>query len=222
MKSSRMIVVVLLSNLLSLSYVYAQKDTLFLYTKPDCSNCQATKQVFKQLGIKYFEKDLNNSTNASEMLHKLALLGYKDKIFLPVIFLNKSIFHPAFNTKKGLVSINIEAAIDSMKIRYFKGDLQLYGNDPSMIENSNIQQTSTSDCELETKQYYLICANYNTEKEGAEAMKKLIANGYSYAGVIFIGNRYLVYNKFFLDKNIANQQLEETRKIFSSAYVLEN
>ena len=52
--------------LLCMQNVNAQQDTLLLFTKPDCSNCQATKQALRQSGISFFEKSLDDSENAKK------------------------------------------------------------------------------------------------------------------------------------------------------------
>ncbi|MEI7504920.1 MAG: glutaredoxin [Paludibacter sp.] len=199
----------------------AQQDSLLLFTKPGCSNCQATKTALHQYGINFIEKNLENNENATIMLRKLSVAGYKNKIFLPVIFLNNKLYHPAFRTDTGLVELAISDVVDSLKLKFRRGELHLAISKKQQVVAKNEQEQLTSDCELKTNPLYLICTSYNSENEAIIAMKKLIANGYPYAGIVLFQNQYRVYSKFFLDHSVANSDLIEARKIFNNAYLLE-
>ena len=106
---------------------YAIQDSLVLYTKPGCSTCHAVKQVLQQSGIYYIEKSLDKTEFASEMLHKLSATGYHNEISLPVIFLNNKLYHPAYVSDTGLVSIPISDVVDSIRNKFRRGELNLKG-----------------------------------------------------------------------------------------------
>lgn len=199
----------------------AQQDTLLLYTKAGCSNCQAVKQAFMQTGIPYLEQNLEDKAVASEMLHKMAAAGYKDKIYLPVIFLKNKLYHPAYSSNTGLVALALPFVVDSIKHKYLRGELHLVAFGQSNTTLTSGVSANNTDCELKTTPIYLICASYNTEKEALEAMNKLIANGYSYAGIALSQKQYRVYSKFFFDRNTANTELTQAKKTFSDAYLFE-
>jgi len=207
--------------LLSLQNVVAQQDTLLLYTKEGCSNCQAVKQAFMQTGIPYMEQNLANSTVAAEMLHKIAAAGYKDKIFLPVIFLKNKLYHPAYSYDTGLVALTLPNVVDSIKHKYLRGELHLVASGQSNTTLTSGVTANNADCELKTTPIYLICASYNSEKEAIAAMNKLLANGYAYAGIAFSQKQYRVYSKFFFDRNTANSELTLAKKTFNDAYLFE-
>jgi len=199
----------------------AQQDSLVLFTKPGCSNCQATKTTFHQYGINFIEKNLESNENATIMLRKLSAAGYKNKILLPVIFLNNKLYHPAFRSDIGLVELAISDVVDSIKLMYRRGELHLAISNQELKIANNESEHTTSDCELKTTPIYLVCANYGSENEAIVAMKKLIAHGYPFAGIVLYQNQYLVYSKFFLEYSVANSELNAARKIFSNAYLLE-
>ena len=155
------------------------------------------------------------------MLQRLSAMGYKDKIYLPVIFLKNKLYHPAYSTNTGLKAISLPDVVDSIKHKYLRGELHLVASNQINSTVPYNSSTNDSDCELKTTQIYLVCANYNTEKEAIEAMNKLIAHGYSYAGIVYSKNQYRVYNKFFFDRNIADAELIQSKKVFSSAYLFE-
>lgn len=207
--------------LLCMQNANAQRDTLLLFTKPDCSNCLSVKQVFRQSGISFIEKSLEDNENAKKMLQRLSELGYKDKIYLPVIFLKNKLYHPAYSTNTGLVALALPDVVDSIKKKYMRGELYLVESNQISSSVASNSSTNDSDCEVKTAPIYLICANYSTEKEALEAMNKLISNGYSYAGIAFSQKQYRVYNKFFFDRNTANTELLLAKKIFNNAYLFE-
>jgi len=212
-------VIILGLFLFCMQYANAQQDTLLLFTKPDCSNCKATKQALRQTGISFFEKSLDENENAKKMLQRLSAIGYKDKIYLPVIFLNNKLYHPAYSTDKGLITLELPLVVDSIKNKYLRGELHLVTSNQSNYTAPSNSSTNDSDCELKTTQIYLVCANYNSEKEAIEAMNKLISSGYTYAGIAFSQKQYRVYNKFFYDLNTADAELIQAKKIFSNAYL---
>ena len=199
---------------------YARQDSLLLYTKPGCSNCQAAKLALRQSGISYAEKSLDNNDFASEMLHKLSTVGYHEKIYLPVIFLNNKLYHPAYKSDTGMVSIPLQDVVDSIKKKFQRGELNL---PIAKLEtpNNNELPIASSDCELKTTPIYLICANYNTEEEAKTVMNKLISGGYIYAGIVYSQKQYRVFCKIFTDYGVANSDLNVMKKTYKDAYLLE-
>lgn len=200
---------------------YAQRDTLELFTKIGCSNCQAAKQQLHQSGISFVEHGLADNENGRLMLQRLASAGYKDKIYLPVVFLNKRLMHPAFQSDTGLVSLPLPTVIDSVVLNFLRGKLHF-----PVVNNVNQSQedlplVKESDCEVKTTPIYLICANHSTEKEAKLAMNQLINEGYAFAGIVYHQKLYRVYSKFFFDKEIANSELLAARKSSKIAYLLE-
>jgi glutaredoxin len=201
--------------------VQSQQDSLVIFTKNGCSNCQATKTAFHQYGINYIEKNLESNENATIMLRKLSVAGFKNKILLPVIFLNNTLYHPAFKSDTGLVELSISDVVDSIKLKFRRGELLMAMSNKVQEAPKNEQHQITSDCELKVTPIYLICANYNSENEAIVAMKKLIAHGYPYAGIVLFQSQYRVYNKFIYNRAEADLEIVEARKIFSNAYLLE-
>ena len=202
---------------------YAAQDSLLLYTRPDCSNCRATKLLLQRSGISYSEKSLDNARYATEMLRKLAATGYHKEIYLPVIFLNNKLYHPAFRTDTGLVSVPLENVVDTIKYKYQRGELHLpaYNSAEAVLTENTQHSSSSSDCELKTSAIYLITAEYSTESEAKTEMNKLINSGYSFAGMIFYQNQYKVFCKFFYDFGAANTELNLLRNKFPKAYMME-
>jgi glutaredoxin len=200
---------------------YARQDSLLLYTKPDCSNCQAVKRVLQQSGIYYTEKTLDNDVYASEMLHKLSASGYHDKILLPVIFLNNKLCHPAYSSDTGLVSVPISDVVDSIRNKYRRGELNIRGVNRISTTNSAETASTGSDCELKTSTIYLVCMDYTTEAEAKSEMNKLITGGNIFAGIVYSQKKYRVFSKIFYDHTEAGPGLTETKKTYPNAYLLE-
>ena len=203
---------------------YAAQDSLVLYTKPDCSNCRATKLMLHSSGISYIEKSLDNTAYATEMLQKLAAAGYHKEIYLPVIFLNNKLYHPALRSDTGLVSVPLENVVDSIKYKYQRGELHLPAFNSTEVvvpENNTKHFSNSSDCEVKTSPVYLITAEYNTEAEAKADMNKLINSGYTFAGMIFYQNKYKVFCKFFYDYGAANTELNLLRNKYPKAYMME-
>ena len=198
--------------------VFAVQDSLVIYTKSDCSNCQSVKQVLRQNGIYYIEKSLEKNEIATEMLNKLSLSGYHKDIFLPVIFLNAKLYHPAIMSDSGLVSIPLQEIVDSIKYKVQKGEISLQGINTEKISNNT---SNNSDCEMKVTPIYLICDNFKTEDEAKANMYKLISNGYIYAGIIQYQHQFSVFSKFYFDKISAGTDLLEMKKTFTKAYLLE-
>jgi glutaredoxin len=205
----------------NLFYGFGQNDSILLYTKPDCSNCKAVKQSLTQSGIHYIEKSLTDKEIASQMLHEIAAVGYHDKILLPVIFLNNKLYHPAYQTNKGLVTLELPSVVDSIKNKFKRGELRLSAV-KQVVPSTPVATSSNNDCELNALPIYLVCVNYNTETAAVAAMNKLIANGYSFAGIVMSKNIFRVYSKIFYDPIVANNELTQAKVTFQDAYLFEN
>lgn len=201
--------------------IYAVQDSLVLYTKPDCSNCRDTKQALNEAGINFIEKTLNNDKFADEMLHKLSTAGYHKEIYLPVIFLNKQLLHPAYKAANGLITLSLQNVVDSLKNKYWRGELYLVIDNAPKISATENQSQNSSDCELKVPTIYLVCGSFNTETEAKNVMNQLISEEYSFAGMIFYQNQYRVFSKFYTTKMLAENDLIQLKKRFQNAYLFE-
>lgn len=197
----------------------AQQDSLFIYTKASCANCKAVKQHLLQNKINFIEKDLADNNNAMEMLDKLEAAQYHQQIILPVIFLNKRLYHPAFQTKKRLEPVAIPYVMDTLVNQMRRGELHLPSLQLAHKESEASEQES--DCDIQIDPICLVVAGFQTEPEAKALMSKLIKDGYIYAGIVYSSNQYRVYNKIFLNRDIATKELENERKIFKDGYLLE-
>jgi len=221
MKITEKKLLILLLCLINYTGLFAVQDSLFLYTKPDCSNCRDTKQGLNAAGINFIEKTLNNDKYADEMLHKLSIAGYHKEIYLPVIFLNKQLLYPAWKTESGLSQVSLQNVVDSLKKKYLNGELNPVAD--YLLSGSADDHTSgqSSDCELKVPTIFLVCGSYGTETEAKKEMNQLISNGYSYAGIIFYQNKYRVFSRFYTSKTLAEKDLELMKKIFQDSYLFE-
>lgn len=206
-------------SVVAFSNVYAEKDSLIIYTKPGCSNCHSVKQALEQSGIPFIEKSLDNTGNAAEMLHKVSEAGFHDKIYLPVIFLNNKLWHPAYSTDHGLISLPISDVVDSIKNKFRRGELNLQA--VKQPENTPEPVVASSNCEVKAPTVYLVCADYTTETEAKAAMNKLIKNGYLFAGIVYTQKQYKVFCKIFTGQPDATIGLNELKDTFKGAYLFE-
>lgn len=190
-----------------------------MYTKHDCSVCSQTKKVLAARGVSYSEKDVKTPSNASEMLRKLAFSGYKGSIYMPVIYLGKKLMHPAYSVDSGLVSVEINAVVDSVVRKYRKGEIAKVDISIKTETLNKTNQNSISDCEHTTGAVYLVVANYPVEKEAIGAVQILIKNGYTNAGFIYIGKVYSVYLDIYPDFKTASAQLTVEKFKFTGAYL---
>jgi len=198
------------------------QDSLVIYTQASCSNCKAVKRTLINNNINFIEKDLADQHNALEMLHKLKTLQFTKDINLPVIFLNKRMYHPAYQTPPGLITLDIANVVDTLIRKYKSGELH-FTNLQLAPQPTTTPQTinSESDCSIQaTNPSVLIVAEFSTETDAKTAMQKLIDNGYSYAGIVFSNGMYRVYNKLFLKQELAEQELINTRKYNQNCYLL--
>jgi len=221
MKTTEKKILILLLSVLNFTGLYAVQDSLFLYTKPDCSNCRDTKQALNAAGINFIEKTLDNDKYAEEMLHQLSLAGYHKEIYLPVIFLNKQLLHPACKTESGLSQVSLQNVVDSLKKKYLKGELNPVADIHPSGSSANYTSDQNSDCELKVPTIFLVCASYDSETEAKNEMNQLISNGYSYAGIIFYQNKYRVFSRFYTTRSMAENELASMKKIFKDSYLYE-
>lgn len=205
------------SNVADLS---AQKDSLLLFTKPDCSNCQATKRQLTRAGIAYKEMSLDEDKNPPIMLKKLAEKKYKGKIFLPVIFMNNKLYHPAYETTKGMEEMPLGDVVDTLLLKQKTG--QLHFPQLKNIKVAPLDATvHDADCEVKSTPIYLVCFDFENEKEALESVTALVKQGYSFAGVVFHQHKYKVYCKLFLDKSVAATELIHMQQSFKNAYLFQ-
>jgi len=201
-------------------YAVQQQDTLLLFTKPGCSNCHATKRILTQSGISFIEKSLDKDVNAAEMLSRMAAIGYKQSIYLPVIFLNNKLYHPAYKVDTGLVSLPLQDVVDTIRMKFQRGELNLPLVDTKNVSNQPEQAEATSDCELKTSPIYLICSVYDKEEDAKVLMNKLLAGGFPFAGMMYYQNQYRVFTKFFYNQAQADIELNIIKKGYEKAYLL--
>lgn len=217
MKKQHLYILFVLSLIFQLAKA---QDTLYIYTKHDCSVCKQTKQVLSVRGINYFEKDVAIPSNASEMLSKLAVSGYKSSIYMPVIYLGKNILHPAYSSVSGLVNVEINAVVDSLVRKHLRGEILklIISTNTETVDSTN--QSSNADCEHTSGAVYLVAANYPVENEALNAVKILIKNGYTNAGFVYLGSVYRVYLDSYPDFKTASTQLSAEKLKFTDAYLL--
>jgi len=217
MKTNRFFLIISFSLFFQL--LHAQ-DTLYVYTKHDCSVCNQTKKVLTARGVSYLEKDVATSTNATEMLSKLAISGFKSSIYMPVIYLGKKLMHPAYTVDSGLVNVEINAVVDSVVRKYRRGEIAKVEIRPKTETINKTDQKTTADCEHTTGAVYLIAVNYPVEKEALGAVQILIKNGYTNAGFVYVGKVFCVYLDIYPDFKTASAQLTVEKFKFTDAYLL--
>lgn len=197
------------------------QDTLYLYTKPDCSVCKQTKQVLYERNISFIEKDVTSKINATEMLSKLAHSGFKSSIYMPVIYIGKKLMHPAYVSEKGLLTLDINTVVDSIIKQSRQNKLVQVLMQKEQHKSNNVTTTSNSDCEHETNEILIIAANYPIEKEAIGAVQILIKNGYPNAGFISDHAIYRVYLNIYPNFKSASTQLSIEKFKFTDAYLFE-
>jgi glutaredoxin len=198
--------------------INAQNDSLLLFTKPDCSNCQATKRQLTRAGIAYKEMSLTDDKNPPIMLKKLADKKYNGKIFLPVIFMNNQLYHPAYETKKGMAELPIGDVVDTLLLKQKTG--QLHFPTLTSIKVAPLEATvHDADCEIKTGPFYLVCYDFTAANEAQEAVNNLVKQGYSFAGMVFQQGKFKVYCKLFLDNSVAASELIHMQATFKNAYL---
>lgn len=208
----------LVITLFVFSFKTQAKDTLFVYTKADCSVCNQTKQVLSARQISYFEKQVAVPSYASEMLTKLAKSGFKNSIYMPVIYLGNTLLHPAYATETGLQTLDINAVVDSILKINKQGEIVKLAN--TTTPTQHVVLGTDSDCEQQTGAMYLVVANYPSEKEAVNAVQILIKNGFYKSGFVHSGVSFRVYTDVFPDFKSASAQLAVEKFRFTDAYLL--
>ena len=195
------------------------QDTLYIYTKHDCSVCNQTKQVLSARGVTYLEKDVAKPANASQMLSRLAFSGFKSSIYMPVIYVGKKLLHPAYSTDSGLVNVEINVVADSILRSYRRGEIAKVIM--PVATQAIVKQVldGTADCEHTTGAVYVVAANYPLEKEAVGAVQILLKNGYPNAGFVYDGNVFRVYLALYPDFGTASTQLTIEKFKFTDAYL---
>lgn len=196
----------------------AQYDSLTIFTKATCSNCNYAKTQFRSQGISYKEYPLEQQQNADEMIKRLRLSGYKGKILLPVIFLNTNIYHPATNGDTSLIRISLYDAIDSIKNFNKTGRIHL--NYSEQIVDIQEAEHTEGDCEIQFEPTYLICGNFKEKEKAIAFIKELKQSGYIEADVLNYKNFYRVYCKILNNPEANEKELFEIRKKHKTSYLL--
>ncbi|MDP4238813.1 MAG: glutaredoxin domain-containing protein [Bacteroidota bacterium] len=199
------------------------QDSLLLYTRATCSNCQAVKRTLINNQINFIEKDLADKHNALKMLQKLKTVHYNKDINLPVIFLNNRLYHPAYQTPTGLTTLDIAGVMDTLLHRNQRGELHLTSLQLVQQPARAVQSPpSESDCSVQVNTpTVLVIAEFKVEADAKNSMQKLIKEGYCYAGIVHSNGIFRVYSKLFLKTEIAEQELKNTRKYTPDCYLLE-
>ncbi|MFZ4456741.1 MAG: glutaredoxin family protein [Bacteroidales bacterium] len=200
---------------------FSQTDSLVLFTKPGCSNCNAAKLQLHQNRIAFKEHSLESDNNGRRMLQLLAKAGYKERIYLPVILLNNRLYHPAYQSDTGLATMALPDVVDSLVARQKRGALHL----PIEIAAKRTETTAaiehSAECEVNASTFYLINSTFATEPEAKAEMNRLIKEGYIYAGFLFTKGKYQVYSKFFFDKAMAESELQRAKLEKAASYLIE-
>jgi glutaredoxin len=194
-------------------------DTLFIYSKHNCSVCKQTKQVLLTRGISFVEKVVETPLNASEMLSKLALSGFKGTIYVPVIYVGKKLVYPAYTTNNGLVNLEINSVVDSLIHKFRSGEITIVDMSPITEKAIKNESDESPDCEHTTGHVYLIAANYTVEKEAINAVQVLMKYGYTNAGFVYDNNVFRVYLELYRDFASASTQLAIEKFKFTDAYL---
>lgn len=196
------------------------QDSLLLYTQASCSNCKAVKRILINNKINFIEKDLADQQNAAEMLYKLKQIHYTKDINLPVVLLNNRMYHPAYQTTTGLITLDIANVMDTLINRNKRGEMHLTNLQMAQQATSTAQTIhSISECNISTPTV-LVIAEFKAEADAKSTMQKLIDKGFTYAGMVYSSGMYRVYSKLFLKQEIAEQELINTRKQNPGCYLL--
>ncbi len=217
----RISTVLLFTVLLSLANGFSQTDSLVLFTKPGCSNCNAAKQQLHQNRIAFAEHSLESDNNGRRMLQILAKAGYKERIYLPVIMLNNTLYHPAYQNDTGLVSIALPDVVDSLVARQKRGAIHLPIEAVAKRTEAPTVAEHSAECEVNASTFYLISSAFATQPEAKAEMNRLIKEGYIYAGFLQSKGMYQVYSKFFFDKAMAESELQRTKLEKPTSYLIE-
>lgn len=208
---------ILLLSLCSLT-IFAQNDTLELYTKQGCGLCKWTKTALTKNQIAYAEYDLANDLNVDAMLKRLSAKGYKSVINLPVIFLNDSLIHPTTDTSLSLQHIvNTILAKETIDILNFAKSK----NTVEQVLNSNANANAQDDCHLQKgePQFVIIQYEFTEEQAALNLLNELHKQGYAYAGMVQSASKYRVFTQIFTSINEANAVLPDVQKKHKNAYV---
>ena len=214
-------IILLLVAILSFQGAFSQADSLVMFTKTGCANCQAAKLQLHQNRIAFKEYNLESDVHGRRMLQLLAKAGYKERIYLPVILLNNKLLHPAFQRASGLATVALPDVVDTIVSRQKRGEIHL-PIETNLKTNETISaEAHTADCEINASTFYLISAEFESELEAKKEMDNLIQSGYIYAGFLFSKGKYQVYTKFFFDQSMANAELQRVKQSGGSAYLIE-
>lgn len=198
----------------------SQSDSLKLFTKKGCGNCKIAKEQFNQHSANYIEYELEDRENVKLMFNYLNKIGYKGKIFMPVMVLNNKVYHPIYQTADTLQDIPLSSAIDSILTRVKIEKLQLAQAKIIMQSLDSVQSASQSDCEEHIAPIYLICKNFKVKNDALLFMHQLQSQGYTNAGLVEHQGYFRVYKKYFLNQDFANDELQKARTNNEEAYLL--
>ncbi len=195
----------------------SQTKKLTLYTNPGCNNCKYTKYTLNKNGIAFEEYSLEEKEYAVNMTKRLKNIGYTNNIYLPVIFENDSILiHPTTEHNDSTLFFIIQQIISKKNLYEMLPDGNRKEADHSPINKEN------TDCDFETSNKYLVCANFKDEK-GAEKFKNtLMLDGYPHADIFFYKGFFRVYALPVFDNENELELLNQLKKKYRGAYLLKS
>lgn len=197
---------------------FAQQDSITLYTKAGCGNCKYTKEQLQKAHIYYTEYELGSNNNAKLMLKNLHRTGYSGNMYLPIIFINDSLFHPAIFKDSVLVKTSLPIIVDSILTLSQNGTFSF-----KKIENNTSQDQiqENDDCEIHNTSIYIVCKNFEDESQALDFSQNLINTGFPDAGFFLYNKMYRVYSYITFSQIQAQALLELSRKQLGMSYILE-
>lgn len=211
----------LLFSWLSLATTNAQADSLVLFTKEGCSNCNYAKSELIKHGIGFKEYKLENKINGSRMLRQLHAYDYYQSVTLPGIFLNSEVLHPIAVNDTGIERISLQDAVNNIIYLNSTGAINL-------IQYQNKSKTDTADiylegdCELELIKIFVVVKNFKQKESALLFLRKLKSEGYTEAGYIAYKKLFRVYSALLINgtEEEANDELKVMRKEYKQSYLL--
>jgi len=197
---------------------FAQNDSITLFTKQACGNCKYAKEQLEKNNILYKNLPLENNVNARLMLQTLAKLGYTERMHLPIILVNNTLYHPAIKEDSIYRRVSLSKAIDTI---LFLQNTKTFTFTQNIYKDSIQEVEEHSDCEVNITPFYIVCKNFSTEKEALDYSLELRDKGFENAGYINYKKYYRVFSYLVFSQEEANKALLESRAKFNISYILE-
>lgn len=195
---------------------FAQTDTLELYTKQSCGHCKWTKATLTRNQIAYAEYDLADDRNADVMLKRLAAKGYRSMIHLPVILLNDSLIHPTTDT-----TLSLQRIVNTLLIQQKNGTLHFAKSKPVVMQLNEATSGESDDCVLRKGEprYVIIQYEFTDKQQASDKLKELHTQGYKFAGMLQMQEKYRIYSQIFTSEEEAIAVLPYVQRKFPEASV---